>query len=48
MNTCGTLRNTPGYLAEKILTSRAALEDERKQVTVLDGFDKTAVSSHGP
>jgi class 3 adenylate cyclase/tetratricopeptide (TPR) repeat protein len=25
----------PGYLAEKILTSRAALEGERKQVTVL-------------
>ena len=29
------LRYTPGYLAEKILTSRAALEGERKQVTVL-------------
>ena len=28
-------RYTPGYLAEKILTSRAALEGERKQVTVL-------------
>src|SRR4029450_10953389 len=26
---------TPPYLAEKILTSRAALEGERKQVTVL-------------
>jgi len=26
---------TPGYLAEKILTSRHALEGERKQVTVL-------------
>src|SRR5262245_31405335 len=26
---------TPGYLAEKILTSRSALEGERKQVTVL-------------
>ena len=26
---------TPAYLAEKILTSRAALEGERKQVTVL-------------
>jgi predicted ATPase/class 3 adenylate cyclase len=26
---------TPGYLAEKILTSKAALEGERKQVTVL-------------
>ena len=29
------LRYTPPYLAEKILTSRAALEGERKQVTVL-------------
>jgi class 3 adenylate cyclase len=29
------LRYTPGHLAEKILTSRAALEGERKQVTVL-------------
>jgi hypothetical protein len=28
-------RYTPGYLAEKILTSKAALEGERKQVTVL-------------
>src|SRR5437870_2313096 len=26
---------TPNYLAEKILTSRTALEGERKQVTVL-------------
>ena len=26
---------TPGYLAEKILTSKSALEGERKQVTVL-------------
>jgi class 3 adenylate cyclase len=26
---------TPSYLAEKILTSKTALEDERKQVTVL-------------
>ena len=26
---------TPSYLAEKILTSRHALEGERKQVTVL-------------
>jgi hypothetical protein len=26
---------TPKYLAEKILTSRTALEGERKQVTVL-------------
>jgi hypothetical protein len=26
---------TPAYLAEKILTSRSALEGERKQVTVL-------------
>jgi len=26
---------TPRHLAEKILTSRAALEGERKQVTVL-------------
>jgi class 3 adenylate cyclase len=29
------LTYTPGYLAEKILTSRGALEGERKQVTVL-------------
>jgi class 3 adenylate cyclase len=29
------LRYTPGYLADKILTSRSALEGERKQVTVL-------------
>jgi class 3 adenylate cyclase/tetratricopeptide (TPR) repeat protein len=29
------LRYTPGYLAGKILTSRSALEGERKQVTVL-------------
>src|SRR5712692_11032602 len=29
------LTYTPAYLAEKILTSRSALEDERKQVTVL-------------
>src|SRR5882724_10731968 len=28
-------RYTPGYLAEKILTSKTALEGERKQVTVL-------------
>ena len=31
----GTLAYTPSYLAEKILTSRSALEGERKQVTVL-------------
>jgi hypothetical protein len=29
------LSYTPSYLAEKILTSRSALEGERKQVTVL-------------
>ena len=29
------LRYTPGYLAEKILTAKATLEGERKQVTVL-------------
>jgi hypothetical protein len=29
------LRYTPGHLAKKILTSRSALEGERKQVTVL-------------
>ena len=29
------LRYTPAHLVEKILTSRAALEGERKQVTVL-------------
>jgi hypothetical protein len=30
-----SLRHTPKHLAEKILTSKAALEGERKQVTVL-------------
>ena len=29
------MRYTPSYLAEKILTSRSALEGERKHVTVL-------------
>jgi len=29
------LAHTPSYLTEKILTSRSALEGERKQVTVL-------------
>ena len=29
------LTYTPGYLAEKILTAKHALEGERKQVTVL-------------
>ena len=29
------LTYTPSYLVEKILTSRSALEGERKQVTVL-------------
>src|SRR5688572_12904949 len=29
------VRYTPGHLAEKILTSKTALEGERKQVTVL-------------
>jgi class 3 adenylate cyclase/tetratricopeptide (TPR) repeat protein len=29
------LRYTPGYLAEKILTTRSAMEGERKQVTML-------------
>jgi class 3 adenylate cyclase len=29
------LSSTPSYLAEKILTSKTALEGERKQVTVL-------------
>jgi hypothetical protein len=32
---CTPLTYTPPYLAEKILTSRAALKGERKQVTVL-------------
>src|SRR5713226_9028880 len=32
---CEPLAYTPPYLAEKILTSRSALEGERKQVTVL-------------
>src|SRR5262249_36592695 len=33
--TPGPLAYTPPYLAEKILTTRSALEGERKQVTVL-------------
>ena len=33
--TSAPLGYTPSYLAEKILTSRSALEGERKQVTVL-------------
>src|SRR5438874_6028079 len=33
--TPGPLAYTPAYLAEKILTSKSALEGERKQVTVL-------------
>jgi hypothetical protein len=37
---------TPKHLVEKILTSRTALEGERKQVTVLfggpEGFDGAA------
>jgi hypothetical protein len=39
------LAYTPSYLAEKILTSRGALEGERKQVTVLfaDLKDSTAL-----
>jgi predicted amidophosphoribosyltransferase len=33
---CGTLQSyTPKHLAERILTSRSALEGERKQVTIL-------------
>ncbi len=37
---------TPKHLAEKILTSRSALEGERKQVTVLfcDLADSTALA----
>jgi hypothetical protein len=31
---------TPKHLAEKILTSKAALEGERKQVTMEDGVLK--------
>ena len=34
------LTYTPAYLAEQILTSRSALEGERKQVTVLFADDK--------
>src|SRR5262249_54687173 len=39
---------TPKHLAEKILTSRAALEGERKQITVLfaDMKDSTALIAH--
>src|SRR6476619_4820378 len=32
---CSMIRQPPRHLAEKILTSRSALEGERKQVTVL-------------
>src|SRR5712691_3353758 len=41
------LTYTPAYLAEKILTSRSALEGERKQLTVLfcDLVDSTTLSS---
>ena len=45
------LSYTPSYLAEKILTSRSALEGERKQVTVLfcDLATSTALAEHiGP
>jgi class 3 adenylate cyclase len=45
------LTYTPKHLAEKILTSRSALEGERKQVTVLfcDLQNSTAIAAHfGP
>jgi class 3 adenylate cyclase len=45
------LSYTPRHLAEKILTSRSALEGERKQVTVLfcDLANSTAIAEHiGP
>ncbi len=45
------LAYTPRHLAEKILTSRSALEGERKQVTVLfcDLANSTAMAAHlGP
>src|SRR5262245_50124351 len=45
------LSYTPKHLAEKILTSRAALEGERKQVTVLfcDLANSTVLAEHlGP
>src|SRR5882724_11331364 len=45
------LAYTPRHLAEKILTSRSALEGERKQVTVLfcDLQNSTAIAAHiGP
>jgi class 3 adenylate cyclase len=45
------LSYTPRHLAEKILTSRSALEGERKQVTVLfcDLANSTAMAAHlGP
>jgi hypothetical protein len=42
---------TPNHLAEKILTSKAALEGERKQVTVLfadaSGISTTSIASAG-
>ena len=41
------LTYTPGYLAEKILTSRTALEGERKLVTVLFADLKESVKYRG-
>src|SRR5437870_1531104 len=41
------LSYTPQYLAEKILTSRSALEGERKQVTVLFADIKDSVVYEG-
>ena len=35
--------STPAHLAEKILTSRAALEGERKQVTIFDGARRAGI-----
>ena len=40
------LAYTPPYLAEKILTSRSALEGERKQVTVLFADLKDSTELH--
>ena len=49
LTTAGPRSYTPQHLAEKILTSRSALEGERKQVTVLfadvHGFSATPAAA---
>jgi uncharacterized Zn finger protein len=41
-------RSTPKHLADKILTSRAALEGERKQMTVLFADVKGSIRDPAP